>query len=63
MAHFYLNIRDGEDLIRDPMAYVFETAQDARDATGWPLTLRADPDITEPPTTEELATLRALASR
>jgi glutaconate CoA-transferase subunit B len=39
------------------------TAQDARDATGWPLTLRADPDITEPPTTEELATLRALASR
>ena len=33
MAHFYLNVRDGEDLIRDPKAYVFDTAQDARDAT------------------------------
>ncbi len=32
MAHFYLNIRDGEDLIRDPQAYVFNTAQEAREA-------------------------------
>ncbi len=32
MAHFYLNIRDGEALVRDPLAYVFPTAQDARDA-------------------------------
>lgn len=32
MAHFYLNVRDGEDLIRDPNAYVFPTAQDAREA-------------------------------
>ncbi len=32
MAHFYINVRDGEDLIRDPEAYVFDTAQDAREA-------------------------------
>ena len=32
MAHFYLNIRDGEELIRDPEAYVFPTAADAREA-------------------------------
>jgi hypothetical protein len=46
MAHFYLNIRDGEDLIRDPLAYVFETAQDARDAAVQSARelLRSDPD-------------------
>ncbi|MEI9995424.1 MAG: hypothetical protein WDM91_12580 [Rhizomicrobium sp.] len=32
MAQFYLNVRDGEDLIRDPVAYHFSTAQAARDA-------------------------------
>ncbi|MEJ0043771.1 MAG: hypothetical protein WDM81_16805, partial [Rhizomicrobium sp.] len=32
MAHFYLNVRDGEELIRDPHAYQFPTAQAARDA-------------------------------
>ena len=32
MAHFYLNVRDGDDLIRDPQAYPFATAQAARDA-------------------------------
>ncbi len=32
MAHFYLNVRDGDDLIRDPQAYQFATAQAARDA-------------------------------
>jgi hypothetical protein len=33
MAQFYLNIRDGDDVIRDPEAYQFPTAQAARDAT------------------------------
>ncbi len=33
MARFFLNVRDGEALIRDPEAYQFATAQDARDAT------------------------------
>ena len=32
MAHFYLNVRDGDDVIRDPKAYPFATAQAARDA-------------------------------
>lgn len=32
MAAFYLNVRDGETLIRDPEPYFFATAQDARDA-------------------------------
>ena len=32
MAHFYLNVRDGDELIRDPHAYQFPTAQAARDA-------------------------------
>lgn len=32
MAAFYLNVRDGETLIRDPNPYYFPTAQDARDA-------------------------------
>jgi len=32
MAAFYLNVRDGETLIRDPQPYFFATAQDARDA-------------------------------
>jgi len=33
MAQFYLNIRDGDEVIRDPEAYQFPTAQAARDAT------------------------------
>ncbi len=32
MAIFYLNVRWGEDLHSDPEAYVFPTAQAARDA-------------------------------
>jgi hypothetical protein len=32
MAAFYLNVRDGEQLIRDPQPYYFATAQQARDA-------------------------------
>jgi hypothetical protein len=46
MAHFYLNIRDGEDLIRDPQAYVFNTAQDAREAAVQSVRdlIRAHPD-------------------
>ncbi len=32
MAQFYLNVRDGERLIRDPEPYYFPTAQAARDA-------------------------------
>jgi hypothetical protein len=32
MAHFYLNIRDGNELLRDPDGYDFPTAQAARDA-------------------------------
>ena len=32
MAAFYLNVRDGEQLIRDPEPYFFATAQEARDA-------------------------------
>jgi hypothetical protein len=32
MAAFYLNMRDGETLIRDPQPYYFATAQAARDA-------------------------------
>ena len=32
MAHFYLNVRDGDQVIRDPQAYPFATAQAARDA-------------------------------
>jgi hypothetical protein len=46
MAHFYLNVRDGEDLIRDPEAYVFASAQEARDAAVQSVRalLRAHPD-------------------
>jgi hypothetical protein len=33
MALFYLNVRNGEALIKDPEAYTFPTAQAARDAT------------------------------
>ncbi len=46
MAHFYLNVRDGEDLIRDPEAYVFSSAQDARDAAVQSVRdlIRANPD-------------------
>jgi hypothetical protein len=33
MAQFYLNIRNGDELIRDPEGYQFPTAQAARDAT------------------------------
>jgi len=33
MALFYLNVRNGDALIRDPEAYTFPTAQAARDAT------------------------------
>jgi len=32
MAAFYMNVRDGETLIRDPEPYYFATAQQARDA-------------------------------
>ena len=32
MAAFYLNVRDGDALIRDPQPYYFATAQQARDA-------------------------------
>ena len=32
MARFFLNIRDGEHVIRDSHVYHFPTAQDARDA-------------------------------
>jgi len=32
MTAFYLNVRDGETLIRDPEPYFFATAQAARDA-------------------------------
>lgn len=32
MTAFYLNVRDGETLIRDPEPYYFATAQEARDA-------------------------------
>jgi hypothetical protein len=32
MPNFYLNIRDGDELIRDPHVYDFPTAQAARDA-------------------------------
>lgn len=31
MAVFYLSVRVGEEVIRDPQAYDFPTAQDARD--------------------------------
>ncbi|MBV9044573.1 MAG: hypothetical protein JO348_08345 [Alphaproteobacteria bacterium] len=31
MAQFYLNVRDGESVYRDPEAYHFPTAQAARD--------------------------------
>jgi hypothetical protein len=31
MAVFYLSVRVGDELIRDPHAYDFPTAQDARD--------------------------------
>ena len=33
MAQFYLNIRDGDLLFRDPDAYQFPSAQAAREAT------------------------------
>jgi hypothetical protein len=33
MAQFYLNVRAGDELIRNPRAYQFPTAQAARDAT------------------------------
>jgi hypothetical protein len=32
MAQFYLNVRNGETLTRDPKPYRFSTAQAARDA-------------------------------
>ena len=32
MARFFLNIRHGDDVIRDSTVYHFPTAQDARDA-------------------------------
>jgi hypothetical protein len=32
MARFFLNIRDGDAVIRDSQVYHFPTAQDARDA-------------------------------
>jgi hypothetical protein len=32
MARFFLNIRDGEHMVRDSQVYHFPTAQDARDA-------------------------------
>ena len=32
MAKFYLNVRDGETLTRDPKPYRFPTAQAARDS-------------------------------
>jgi hypothetical protein len=32
MAQFYLNVRAGDELIRNPKAYHFPTAQAARDA-------------------------------
>jgi hypothetical protein len=45
---FYLNVRNGDELIRDPEAYTFPTAQAARDATE--RTMRAmivaSPDVT-----------------
>ena len=46
MAHFYMNVRDGEDLIRDPEAYVFSSAQEARDAAVQSVRelIRANPD-------------------
>jgi hypothetical protein len=46
MAHFYLNIRDGEDLIRIPDSEAFETAQEARDTIVQAIRsfLRANPD-------------------
>jgi glutaconate CoA-transferase subunit B len=39
------------------------TADQAREATGWDLRVADDLDETEPPTAEELATLRELQSR
>ncbi len=33
MASFYLAVRDGDALIRDPNVYRFDSAQQARDAT------------------------------
>lgn len=33
MAIFYLNVRNGQELVRDTHAYAFPTAQAARDAT------------------------------
>ncbi len=33
MARFFLNVRDGDAVLRDPEAYNFATAQEARDAT------------------------------
>ena len=32
MARFFLNVRDGDEVIRDSQVYHFPTAQDARDA-------------------------------
>jgi hypothetical protein len=32
MSIFYLNVRNGDDLVRDPEAYAFPNAQAARDA-------------------------------
>jgi glutaconate CoA-transferase subunit B len=37
--------------------------EQAREATGWPLQVTAQPRVTEPPTDEELAALRELLSR
>ena len=36
------------------------TAEEARAATGWPLAVSGTPGVTEPPTPDELAVLRAL---
>jgi glutaconate CoA-transferase subunit B len=38
------------------------TPTEAREATGWELTVADDPTVTEPPTPEELAALRALTT-
>lgn len=47
MALFYLNVRNGEELVGDPQAYLFPTAQAARDATERTMRalLIASPDI------------------
>jgi glutaconate CoA-transferase subunit B len=39
------------------------TPDEVREATGWPVTIRKNPDITAPPTGEELEALRALINQ